>query len=83
MSFIYYNTFFGGKKRLNVVFRIYFAPKVEKKRGKQMNILKPAYDQRVSVQSYKQWILLKCNQSQWSYIAHKNRNTIKEIGVLP
>ncbi len=67
---------------LNMVFRIYFAPKMNQ-RGKQMNILKPAYDQSVSVHFYKQWILLKCNQSQWSYIAHKNRNTIKEIGVLP
>ncbi len=72
----------GGGGWLNMVFRIYFAPKVNQ-RGKQMNILRPAYDQSVSVHFYKQWILLKCNQSQWSYIAHKNRNTIKEIGVLP
>lgn len=62
------------------MFRIKFAPKSVKKR-EGINMI--AYDKRVSVHSYKQWILLKCNQSQWSYIAHKKHNTIKEIGVLP
>lgn len=31
----------------------------------------------------KQWILLKCNQSQWSYIAHMNCNTFEKISLLP